>query len=333
MENNTTNFAAQNSAPAPVQSVVSAPVSNKQGGTKKTPTILMIVFLVTTLGFAGAFAWVMLNGSNSGISTDKSDAKCIVTQEQVDNPEEGTVAEVVADFEADSYIRGLMRKINNKILEYAYSFSKKYDDGVNYYADNYIVKTSKSYGVSINSNGWRDTGGASSSVDSARRAVAQILADEGFVKDSSKSSSENEGGYYKKDSYICNFISNEESLSIDCASENWFTSADKALADSLNAVKGYNKDFIISANMNYVTTTSDGLYERAEIPVSPANSPVGSHIDLFYRKVDGGEWAYVTGIQGMPNCAEFEGDAIKAYSDFACFYQENGQLVEKLVGE
>ena len=101
----------------------------------------------------------------------------------------------------------------------------------------------------------------------------------------------------------------------------------------MNAVKGYNKDFIISANMNYVTTTSDGLYERAEIPVSPANSPVGSHIDLFYRKVDGGEWAYVTGIQGMPNCAEFEGDAIKAYSDFACFYQENGQLVEKLVGK
>ena len=44
MENNTTNFATQNSAPAPVQSAASAPVSNKQGGTKKTPTILMIVF-------------------------------------------------------------------------------------------------------------------------------------------------------------------------------------------------------------------------------------------------------------------------------------------------
>ena len=341
MENNTTNFATQNpipaqaSAPAPVQSAASAPVSNKQGGTKKTSTILMIVFLVTTLGFAGAFAWAMLNGSNRGISTDKSDAKCILTQEQIDNPEEGTVAEVVADFDADSYVRGLMRKINNKILEYAYSFSKKYDDGVNYYADNYIVKTSKSYGVSINSNGWRDTGGASSSADSARRAVEQILADEGFVKDSSKSSfdNESESGYYKKDSYICKFFSNEESLSIDCASENWFTSADKALADSLNAVKGYNKDYIISANMNYVTTTSDGLYERAEIPVSPANSPVGSHIDLFYRKVDGGEWTYVTGIQGAPNCADFVGDAIEAYSDMFCVYQEDGGFGGKLVGE
>ena len=124
MENNTTNFATQNpipaqaSAPAPVQSAASAPVSNKQGGTKKTSTILMIVFLVTTLGFAGAFAWVMLNGSNSGISTDKSDAKCIVTQEQIDNPEEGTVAEVVADFDADSYVRGLIRKVDKKVREY-----------------------------------------------------------------------------------------------------------------------------------------------------------------------------------------------------------------------
>ena len=118
MENNTTNFATQNSAPAPVQSAASAPVSNKQGGTKKTPTILMIAFLITTLGFAGAFAWAMLNGSNSSISTDKSDAKCIVTQEQIDNPEEGTVAEVVADFDADSYVRGLIRKVDKKVREY-----------------------------------------------------------------------------------------------------------------------------------------------------------------------------------------------------------------------
>lgn len=339
MENNTTYFAAQNpipaqaSAPAPVQSAASAPVSNKQGGTKKTSTILMIVFLVTTLGFAGAFAWVMLNGSNSGISTDKSDEKCIVTQEQIDNPEAGTIAEAVADFEADSYVRGLMRKINNKVLEYAYSLSMRYDDGVNYYADSYIAKTSKSYGLGINSNGWRDTGGASSSADSARLAVAQILTDEGFVKDSSITSWDNEGGYYKKDSYICYFISNEESLSIDCASESWFTSADKALADSLNAAKDYNKDYIIGANMNYVTTTTDGLYERAEIRVFPTNSPVGGHIDLFYRKVDGGEWTYVTSIQGAPNCADFEGDAIEAFAGTFCLYDENGEWGNKLLGE
>lgn len=331
MDNNTMNTSAQSPVQPQVQSTPSTPVSGKQGGTKKTTTVLMIVFLITTLGFAGAFAWAMLNGGNSGISADKGNTKCVLTQEQIDNPEAGTIAEAVADFEADSYVRGLMRKINNRALEYAYSMRMRYDDGVNYYADNYISETSKSYGVSI--DGWRNSSEADSSAESAGHAVVQILTDEGFVKDSSKTSLVAGGSYYKKDDYVCHFAQYDESLMIDCASENWFTSADRALADSLNAIRGYNKDYTIGANMNYVTTTPDGLYERANIRVSPANSPVGSYTDLFYRKVDGGEWTYVTGVQAPPDCAVFEGDAAKAFYDLTCYYQENGQLIEKPVGE
>lgn len=333
MDNNTMNTSAQPQFQSQAQSTASAPVSYNQGGTKKSSSILTIVFLITTLGFAGAFAWAMFRG-NGGTSADKAGEKCVVTQEQVDNPEEGTVAEVVADYDADSYVRGLIRTINKKIYDYAYSTTKSYDDGVNYYADEYTSTTSKSYGIRV-INSWRDMGRAAGSgpEDFARRAVAEILTNEGFTKDTTVSDSTDESGYYRKDGYMCVFGTNDGYLTVDCASEKWFTDADKALADAVNKAKGYNKDFYIKANRNYVTTTPDGRYERAEISVFPANSHTGGRVDLFYRKVDGGEWTYVTSTQGAPYCKDFEGDAVEAYFGTPCSYEENGEWQIKQLGE
>lgn len=313
-------------------SKASAPVV--QGGAKKNTGLIILTILlgVGTVGFGAAFFVNLLGGKDgSGSVADSVEGKCIVTQEQVNNAEEGTVAEVVADYDADSYVRGLIRKVDNKVRDYAYSMTKRYDDGVNYYADNYISKTSKSYGLYVNNNSWRDMGRAAGSgpEDFARRAVAQLLTDEGFSKDTSKSNSDNEGGYYTKDDYACAFSSDDGYLVIDCASLKWFTSADKALADSVNSIKGYNKDYLIGANTNYITTTPDNRYERAGISVFPANSPIGGHVDLFYRRVDGGEWTYITGTQGAPKCDDFDADAAQAYKGTLCSYEENGQWGNK----
>ena len=101
MENNKINTSAQ----PQMQSTASAPVSNNQGGAKKSSSILTIIFLITTLGFAGAFAWAMMRDNGGKISGDKSDAKCVVTQDQVDSAEEGTIGEIVANYDSEKEVK------------------------------------------------------------------------------------------------------------------------------------------------------------------------------------------------------------------------------------
>lgn len=314
-----------------------APVSYNQGGAKKkTSTVFAVLFFITTLGLGGAFAWAMLR-ENGGTSADKGgDTKCVVTQEQVNNPEEGSVAEVVADYDTDSYVRGLIRKINKKINEYSYpsSITKNYDEGVYYFADNYISMTSKSY--SVRTSGWKDMGRAAGSgpEDYARRGVADILTSEGFTKDESaivnKAYTMNEAGYYRKDDYICLFGADTSFLFVNCSSEKWFTDTDKELSAAVSSARGYNKDYYIAANSNYITKVKDGEYERADVSVFPVGSSVGGYMDLFYRKTDGGEWTYVTSVQGIPKCSDFQGDAVEAFAGEAC--QSEDETLTK-VGE
>ena len=332
MENNNTN--------------VSAPVSY-QGGAKKSSLILAIIFAITTLGFGGAFAWAMLDKDNGGDdSNDDNSADIInqpvssIAQEQLSNPIEGSVAEVISDFNTDKEVRDLVRELRAKAYEYVYSVNSSYDDGVNVFDNEYISRTSKSYGISSHDQ-LRDLGVAagSSAIDFLRSDLVGILTEKGFSKDENVIRNRpvegdgGYGGYYRKGDLVCVFDTGSSWFNIDCANTKWFTSADKELADAVNAIKGYNKDYYIGANTNAITATKDGKYEKAEITVFPVGTTVGGYTDLYYRKVDGGEWTYITAVQGSPECGAFDADATQAYKGMLCFYQENGEWKNKKLGE
>lgn len=329
MENNTNNSAAQ----TPAQGAANASTSYNQGGAKKSSSILMIVFLITTLGFAGAFAWAMLrdNGNsndNAGPSADIANQEVSsITQEQLENPEAGTIAEVVSDYNTDKEVRDLVREMRNKTYEYYYSVTSSYDDGVTVFDYDYLSRTSKSYGFRTTDNDIRDLGAAagSTAVDFANSSIDQILSNHGFTKDSN--------GYFRKGDLVCMHSSYGNSLSVNCASTKWFTSADKEFADAVNALKNYNKDYYIGANTNVITVSEDGNYEKASVSVNGVGEAVGGHVDLFYRKIDGGEWTYITSTQGAPSCDDFDADAAAAYKGVLCSYQENGQWGNKYLGE
>lgn len=325
----------------------STPVSNYQGGTKKKSSILTIVFLLTTLGFGGAFAWAMLKDSgNKGGEKSSADVAnqqvSTISQEQLENPTEGTVAEVVSDFNTDQEVRRLVREIKAAASGYVYTIDSSYDDGVNVFGNDYLSKTSKSYGVR-SYNQIRDMGVAagSSAIDYLRSSIISVLTDNGFTKNDSyatamQRSLEDDGGttgYYTKGDLVCYFTTGSNWFNINCASTKWFTAEDKAFADAVNKARGYNKDYYISANTNAITTTKDGKYEKAEVSVFPSGTTVGGFVDLYYRKVDGGEWTYITGTQGAPSCDDFSEEAAEAYKGTLCSYQdENGEWGSKYLG-
>lgn len=343
MENNTNNSAAQ----TPAQGAANASTSYNQGGAKKSSSILTIVFLITTLGFAGAFAWAMLgkdngnDGGNGGNSADIINQPVSnIAQEQLDNPAEGSVAEVISDFNTDKEVRDLVRELRAKAYEYVYVVDSSYDDGVNVFDNEYISKTSKSYGISSYDH-LKDLGAAagSTAIDFLRRDLVGILTEKGFSKDENVIQNKSVeydggyGGYYRKGDLVCVFGTGSNWFNINCANTKWFTSADKEFADAVNAAKGYNKDYYISANTNVITATKDGKYEKADVSVFPVGSTVGGYVDLYYRKVDGGEWTYITSTQGAPKCDDFDADAAQAYKDTLCSYQENGEWKNKRLGE
>ena len=322
------------------------PVSYQQGGAKKSKGLLAttIIFAITTLGFGGAFAWAMQGKDNSDNGSNSADVinqpVSNIAQEQLNNPVEGSVAEVISDFNTDKEVRDLVRELRAKAYEYVYTVDSSYDDGVNVFDNEYISKTSKSYGISSYDR-LKDLGAAagSTAIDFLRSDLVGILTEKGFSKDEnviqnkSVESDGGYGGYYRKGDLVCVFSTGDNWFNIDCANTKWFTSADKEFADAVNAAKGYNKDYYISANTNAITVTKDGKYEKADVSVFPVGSSVGGYVDLYYRKVDGGEWTYITSTQGAPKCDDFDADAAQAYKGLLCAYQENGEWKNKRLGE
>jgi len=300
----------------------SAP-ANTQGAAKKSSGLLILTIILGlgTVGFGAAFAMQLFGNSGSGIAADKTDSKCVVTEAEIQAPQQGTVASVVADYDADNYVRGLMREINNAISPFTYDAFGRYDNGVIYYGEeNYNAVTSKSYGIVVRD--WRTDGGVaagSTAIDFGRRAIARVLEDNGFTKDEahSRRAMESDGGvsgYYRKDDFVCEFSGADSLVTIDCASESWFTDADREFVNAIAAISetGASKEMVISGNSNSIIKTNDGKYEVAVVGITGIQVTGGSGA-MYYRNTDGGEWTFVTRGNGVPMCSDFEGEAKQAF--------------------
>lgn len=320
MENNTTNFAAQNSASVPAQSAASAPASYNQGGTKKSSSILTIVFLITTLGFAGAFAWAMLRDTG-GTKADTASTTCAVTEEEVAAAEEGTVAEVVANYDTDKEVKELVKELissystkdnlhsSHPMIVDSGAVAIELDGGVTTYV-------TKSYGVMtarIPDELYTDY----------ENATIEYLTSNGFVLNSNLSGDHER--YYDKGDIRCAVIGDSNPFMTNCSNLKWVSESEKALETALyNAYKkseGSVPDgMAIYGDPNKIVTSSDGKYERLQGSLSFVNSPIGGGYLLFYREVGSGEWIYIVGGNGIPLCSDFDDAATAAYkgSGFGC---------------
>ena len=317
MDNNTMNTSAQPQFQArpQMQSTTSAPVSYNQGGAKKSSSILIIVFLITTLGFAGAFAWAMLRG-NGDTSADKTEAKCVVTQEQVDNPEKDTVAEVVANYDEEKEVKTLVDELvahidtkEDTIARQAQALTynagtvfTKLDDG------NYAL-TSKSFGFMV-------TPAIADAVGPYMSATEEFLTSKGFTKNTDLSFEQR--SVYDKDNIRCSYSLNSSPFLVACANTSWVDNSEKELVSAL--VKAYvagGKEMdngFITADADDIVTSSNGKYERIKATYGLINSITGSGYVLFYREVGATDWTFVTGGNGIPDCALFEGAAGEAFA-------------------
>lgn len=335
MENNTTNFAAQNSASAsasaPVQSAASAPVSYNQGGTKKSSSILTIVFLITTLGFAGAFAWAMLRDTGGTKADTASNTTCAVTEEEVAAAEEGTVAEVVANYDTEKEVKDLVKELisyygtkenivsPNSMAIDARGVFVELDGGV-------LSYIKKSYGVEVSPN-------VMDLITDYENASVEFFTSKGFTLDS-KYSGDNYK-YYEKGDIRCAVNSLGSPFSVACSNLNWMSDSEKTLETALyNAYKNSSNAENMEGKAVYgdsekIETSSNGKYERLTGSLSFVNSPVGGGYLLFYREVGSDEWTFITGGNGIPDCSLFEGAAGEAYagSGFGC---STGSDVKKI---
>ncbi len=339
MENNTTNFAAQNSASAPVQSAASAPVSYNQGGTKKSSSILTIVFLITTLGFAGAFAWAMLRDTG-GTKADTASTTCAVTEEEVAAAEEGTVAEVVANYDTDKEIRDLVKGLINYMDASADVASPRVmtaDSGTVLAKLDSGIYTSipKSYGAYVDSSVLGNDPFNTDKINAYSNVTVAYLESKGFTKVTELSG--DYGFYYDKDSMRCAFTYNTMPFSIVCASTDWVTDSQKTLVSALHdAYASKNPDNtttnVFNASADRIQTSESGKYETLKGSTSFAGAPFGGGYALYYREVGSTEWIYVLGGNGIPNCSDFDEAATEAFTNrgIGCL-DENNNL--KNVGE
>lgn len=334
MDNNTMNTSAQPQfqAQPQMQSAASAPVSYNQGGAKKSSSILTIVFLVTTLGFAGAFAWAMLR-NNGDTSTDKTEAKCVVTQEQVDNPEKGTVAEVVADYDEEKEVKTLVDELvahidtkEDTIARQAQALTynagtvfTKLDDG------NY-ARTSKSFGFMV-------TPVIADAVGPYADATEEFLTSKGFTKNADLSFEQR--SVYDKDNIRCSYSLNSSPFLVSCSNTSWVDNSEKELVGALTKayVAGGNEmgNGYIMAKAKDIETSPNGKYERIKATYGLVNSVTGGGYVLFYREVGATEWTFVTGGNGIPDCALFEGAAGEAFASSGLGCVVDGEV--KKIGE
>lgn len=319
MENNTTNFVAQNSAPAqasaPVQSATSAPASYNQGGTKKSSSILTIIFLITTLGFAGAFAWAMLRDT-SGTKADMTSTTCAVTEEEVAAAEEGTVAEVVANYDTEKEVKDLVKELikyystkstivsPNSMAIDARGVFAELDGGV-------LSYIKKSYGVEVSPN-------VVDLIADYENASVEFFTSKGFTL-ISKYSGDNYK-YYEKGDIRCSVNSLGSPFSVACSNINWMSDSEKTLETALyNAYKNSSDAEDMEGKAVYgdsekIEKSSDGKYERLTGNLTFVNSPIGGGYLLFYREVGSDEWIFITGGNGIPDCSLFEGAAGEAFA-------------------
>ena len=314
----------------------STPVSNYQGGTKKskTSTVLAIVFFLTTLGFGGAFAWAMLRDGGGSRANTAGSTGCAVTEEEVATAKEGSVGEIVANYDSEKEVRdlisGMVSYMGTKgdIVSPQYQ-SMTYDSGsvVVKLDDGGYVTTDKSYGFAVTPNNVE-------LVYSYENAAEEYLVSQGFTKNT-EFSTEFES-VFDKDSVRCEFSKNSSPFALVCSNTSWYKKDKleliKALKEAyVNGGNTFGDKNIVIADPSKIETSPSGKYERIQATIGNIDSLVGSAYMMFYREKGTAEWTFVTAGNGIPSCSDFEGAASEAFAGSGLGCSDGSDI--KKVGE
>jgi len=315
MENNTNNSAAQ----TPAQGAANASTPYNQGGAKKSSSILTIVFLITTLGFAGAFAWAMLR-DNSGAKSDMAgSAGCAVTEEEVATAKEGSVGEIVANYDSDKEVKSLVEELNAYLGTRGDTVSAPIltvDSGsvLKQVEGNLYTKIKKSYGLTYVLNDL-------SLADTYSSAFDTFMGQKGFVKNPSLTDDYNV--YYEQDGDIrCVASALSSPASIDCSNLNWLKDEDATLVKNLYSAYSASEgaidgNVVIVADGSKIETSKNGKFETMQAGISGLGA-TGGFAGLFYREVDSESWTFYKGTQAPLPCDGFTGDAREAFAGMTC---------------
>lgn len=311
MDNNTNNSVAQGA--------VKNSTSYKQGGAKKNSSILTIVFLITTLGFAGAFAWAMLR-NNSGAKSDMAgSAGCAVTEEEVATAKEGSVGEIVANYDSDKEVKSLVEELNTYLGTRGDTVSAPIltvDSGsvLKQVEGNLYTRIKKSYGLTYMLNDLSLAGTYSSAFDT-------FMGQKGFVKNPSFTDDYNV--YYEQDGDIrCVASALSNPASIDCSNLNWLKDEDATLVKNLYSAYSASEgaidgNVVIVADGSKIETSKNGKFETMQAGISGL-SATGGFAGLFYREVGSESWTFYKGTQAPLPCDGFTGDAREAFAGMTC---------------
>ena len=310
-----------------VRQTEGAQVTKKSSAT----SLLCLIFAIATIGLGAYIAAEKLGfiGDKKVANDKQGTEKCLVTQEQVDNPEEGSIAEIVATANDELDIRDLIKEITIGAGDYAGSLRKTYDS--NYiYVDmgGYKAAIKRSYSASFGN--YRDLGAAagSSAWDFLRNYLDTTLKDNGFEQKEFEALGYAEGYTARYESEeldaICTYESRPDyDTTVTCAKKSWMTDADKELYAAFYKAYGHEG---VALGAPTITEGKDG-YERAHVNISEGP---GGAMGLFYHK-KGEDWKFYMAVQQVLECSSFDTDELRdAFAGESCIGDaESGRQLKK----
>ena len=290
-------------------SKASAPVV-KGGAKKNTGLIILTILLgIGTVGFGTAFLMKMLDSN----SAEQIKEDCIVSKDDVENPDDGSAAAAVVEYEQDKEVKQIVKEVTNELRgsgkpAAASSFDMSYP--IVKIKDGPWTSASKAYGVySLDDI---------AKIDDYSSVAGSYFAKNGFSKDD-EMSVDGMSATYRKGEIVCSQSIGASPYTLGCAYDSWVSKEKAELVTALSIAYAGNKstDSVFNGDPASISNSPDGKYETITASIT-SKSGIGGFAGLFYRLKDGGEWIYVTGTQNVPDCSEFEGDAKEAFFGTTC---------------
>ena len=318
--------------------VAAAPVVEKNGAKKGNGLMIAtVLFGISTIALGTTLAVKMMNdeSGNGGIE-DKTGNKCIITQGDIEDLDEGKVSEIIADYNNEKEVRDLV----DRAVQYlgngneARNTVSPMPQSLTYDSANIPVKLeSGAYTLVNKSFGFLMNPTDLNYANNYTNALKDFLTSEGFALNSEFGN--DYVSYYNKDTIRCGITENVLPFSFNCSDENWLKEDTVELVNSLHdalVAAGEQADNVMYiANPEKIETSNNGKYERIVGTLAPSNLGAGSGYALFYREVGATDWTFLLFGNGIPSCDKFEGAAGEAFagSDLGC--SEGSEI--KNVGE
>lgn len=284
-----------------------------QGGAKKNTGLIILTILlgIGTVGFGTAFLIKMLDGN----SAEQIKEDCIVSKDDVENPDDGSAAAAVAEYEQDKEVKKIVKEITNELRGSGKpAVASVYDMSypVVKIKDGPWTSASKAYGVySLDDI---------AKIDDYSSIAGSYFAKNGFSKDDGMSA-DGMSATYRKGEIVCTQSIGASPYTLGCAYDSWVSKEKAELVTALsiayeNAGKKFG-DNVINADPANISSSPDGKYETISASIT-SKAGISGSAGLFYRLKDGGEWIYVTSTQNVPDCSDFTGDAKEAFFGTTC---------------